>query len=60
MLERLAQHGVQGECGPQLNEPRDASYWLSRPGSPKQKLENEKPPGETVPYDELIQVWQSQ
>ena len=60
VLERLAQHGVQGECGPQLNEPRDASYWLSQPGSPKQKLENEKPPGETVPYDELIQVWQSQ
>ena len=60
VLERLAQHGVQGECGPLLNEPRDADYWLAQPGSPKRKLQNEKPPGETVPYDELIQVWQSQ
>jgi glycerol transport system substrate-binding protein len=57
VLARLAQHGVQGDCGPMLNEPRDANYWLSQPGAPKQKLENEKPAGETVPYDELIQEW---
>jgi len=31
--------------------------WLSRPGSPKARLANEKPPGQTVPYDELIQAW---
>ena len=57
ILERLERHGVLGECGPQLNEPTDPQYWLSQPGAPKPKLENEKPAGETVPYDELIKVW---
>ena len=57
VLARLERHGVLGECGPALNEERDSSYWLAQPGSPKPKLENEKPPGETVPYDQLIQAW---
>lgn len=57
VLQRLARHDVLGECGPLLNEARDPSYWLARPGAPKPKLANEKPPGETVPYDELIKVW---
>ena len=57
VLERLQRHGIQGDCGPQLNEPRDAEYWLSQPGAPKAKLANEKPAGETVPYDQLIQAW---
>ncbi|MEP0201556.1 MAG: carbohydrate ABC transporter substrate-binding protein, partial [Halioglobus sp.] len=59
VLERLERHGVLGECGPALNEPRDAQYWLQQPGAPKPKLDNEKPQGETVPYDELIKVWQT-
>jgi glycerol transport system substrate-binding protein len=59
ILERLAQHGVLGACGPALNEPRPEEYWLQQPGAPKPKLANEKPPGETVPYDELIRVWES-
>ena len=58
VMGRLEQHGILGECGPQLNEPRDADYWLQQPGAPKPKLADEKPAGETVPYDELIQVWQ--
>ncbi len=57
VLERLQRHGVLGECGPELNEEREASWWLEQPGSPKPKLENEKPQGETVPYDELIKAW---
>lgn len=57
VLERLQRHDVQGDCGPQLNEERAPEYWLSQPGAPKAKLDNEKPPGETVAYDELIKVW---
>ena len=57
VLERIERHGVQGDCGPQLNEERAPEYWLSQPGSPKAKLANEKPQGETVAYDELIKVW---
>ena len=48
-----------GGCGPRLNDERDASYWLNQPGSPKQKLSNEKPQGETVDYDELVKRWSS-
>ena len=50
--------GVYGGCGPRLNEERDADYWLNQPGSPKAKLANEKPKGQTVAYEELIKRWQ--
>lgn len=51
---------VYGGCGPRLNEEKDPSYWLDQPGSPKAKLANEKPQGETIAYDELVKRWQSQ
>ncbi len=57
VLKRLERSGVQGECGPKLNPERDEAYWLNQPGSPKAKLANEKPQGETVDYDQLIQAW---
>ncbi len=49
---------VYGGCGPRLNEEQDPEYWLSQPGAPKAKLENEKPQGETVVYEDLVQRWQ--
>jgi glycerol transport system substrate-binding protein len=57
VMARLERAGVQGECGPKLNEEQDPEYWLSQPGSPKPKLENEKPQGVTVDYDLLLQAW---
>ena len=60
VLERLATHGVQGDCGPLLNERSDPDYWLNQEGAPKPKLADENPKGKTVPYDELIQSWQNQ
>jgi glycerol transport system substrate-binding protein len=57
VLERLERAKVMKTCGPKLNKPRDAEYWLKQPGSPKQKLANEKPKGETVPYEQLLQAW---
>ncbi len=59
VLERLERAGVQGELGPLLNEPREASYWLEQPGAPKAKLENEDEEPQTIGYDELIQSWQN-
>jgi glycerol transport system substrate-binding protein len=53
---RIARSKTQGECGPKLNPEKDEDYWLSQPGSPKAKV-NEKPKGETVDYDQLIQAW---
>ena len=49
---------VYGGCGPRLNAEQDASAWLGKGGA-KAKLANEKPQGETIAYDTLIQRWQS-
>jgi glycerol transport system substrate-binding protein len=57
VLSRLERSGVQGDCGPKLNKQVDPSEWLGKSGSPKAKLANEKPKGETVDYDQLIQAW---
>ena len=46
-----------GGCGPRLNEPKDAAEWLGKENGPKAKLENEKEPGVTIAYDELIKQW---
>ncbi|WP_136064463.1 ABC transporter substrate-binding protein [Modicisalibacter radicis] len=58
IMERLERANVQDTCGPKLNEPRDAQYWLDQPGAPKPRLDNEKPQGKTVPYDEMVKSWQ--
>ena len=58
ILMRLERSGIQGDLGPKLNPKRDESYWLNKPGAPKAKLDNEKPQGQTVDYDELIKTWQ--
>ena len=59
VLERIERSGVQGDLGPKMNEPQDAQVWLDAPGSPVARLDNEKPQGETVAYDELIKSWQN-
>ena len=52
------QANVYGGCGPRLNDEQDASAWLGKENGPKAKLENEKPQGETIAYEELIKRWQ--
>ncbi|WP_416897249.1 MAG: ABC transporter substrate-binding protein [Minwuia sp.] len=49
---------VYGGCGPRLNEEKDPSEWLGKGGA-KAKLDNEKPQGETIAYEELIKRWQA-
>jgi glycerol transport system substrate-binding protein len=58
VMARIERSGVQGECGPKLNPKVDPEEWLSKPGAPKAKLDNEKPQGETIDYDELVKSWQ--
>jgi glycerol transport system substrate-binding protein len=62
VLGRLERAGVQGECGPKLNEKRTEAYWIEQAKkdgniAPQAKLANEKPKGETVDYDTLIKSW---
>ena len=47
---------VYGGCGPRLNDEQTAEYWYANGGA-KPLLTNEDPPGETIPYDELIAQW---
>lgn len=58
VLERLERSGVQGDLGPVLNEEMDPEFWLSQPGAPQARLENEDEEPITISYDELIQSWQ--
>jgi glycerol transport system substrate-binding protein len=60
VMKRLERANVQGECGPKLNKERDPSYWLNKPGSPKAKLSNEKPPGKTIAYEDLLKSWRAE
>jgi glycerol transport system substrate-binding protein len=57
VLGRLEKAGVQGDCGPKLGPKKTAQEWFDAPGAPYPKLENEKPQGITVNYDELIKSW---
>jgi len=49
---------VYGGCGPRLNEEKDPSEWLGTADGPAAKLDNEKPKGETIAYEEIIKRWQ--
>jgi glycerol transport system substrate-binding protein len=46
------------QYSPDLNPKRSRDYWLNQPGAPKAERSPEEP--ETVPYDELIQQWESE
>ncbi len=49
---------VYGGCGPRLNEAKDPSEWLGKENGPAAKLENEKEPGQTIAYEEIVKRWQ--
>ncbi len=50
-------NNTYGGCGPRLNPVVDASEWIGKADGPAAKLENEKEPGQTIAYEELIQRW---
>jgi len=56
-LQEIADKG-QARCEPKLNPEKEESYWLSQPGAPKPKLDNEKPQGVTQTYEESLKAWQ--
>jgi glycerol transport system substrate-binding protein len=49
-------NNTYGGCGPRLAEEKDASEWLGKGGA-KAKLDNEKPQGVTVKYEDLVARW---
>jgi hypothetical protein len=54
---RGASLALHYEPGPELNPCGDPNEWLNKDGAPQKKLANEKPKGETVDYDQLIEAW---
>lgn len=56
VMGRLQRAGMKN-CAPKLNAKSDAAKWLSDTGAPWKKLANEKPKGETIAYDKLVQAW---
>jgi glycerol transport system substrate-binding protein len=56
ILARLERAGMKN-CPPKLNAKQEPSRWLSANAAPWAKLANEKPKGETIAYDKLLQAW---
>jgi glycerol transport system substrate-binding protein len=46
-------------CAPKLNPKQDPNKWLSDKGAPWKLLANEKPKGETIAYDTLLNAWKN-
>ncbi|HET9598092.1 MAG TPA: ABC transporter substrate-binding protein [Anaeromyxobacteraceae bacterium] len=55
VMDRIGRSGLQGECGPKLNPESDPKVWMSKGTAPWPKLANEKVPGKTMPYKEIMQ-----
>jgi glycerol transport system substrate-binding protein len=56
IMARLQRAGMTN-CPPKLNAKGDPAKWLSDKGAPWKKLANEKPKGETIPYEKLLAAW---
>ena len=57
-MARLERAGMP-VCPPKLNAKSDPSKWLSDKSAPWAKLANEKPKGETIAYDALLNAWKN-
>jgi glycerol transport system substrate-binding protein len=58
VMGRLQRAGM-AHCAPKLNPKSPASKWLSTKEAPWAKLPNEKPKGETIAYDTLLNAWKA-
>ena len=56
IMSRLQRAGM-ANCAPKLNAKGDPNKFLSDTSAPWKKLANEKPKGETIAYDKLLQAW---
>jgi glycerol transport system substrate-binding protein len=56
ILARLERAGMKN-CPPKLNPKQAPNTWLSANAAPWSRLANEKPKGETIGYDQLLEAW---
>ena len=58
VMARLERAGM-AKCPPKLNLKGDPNKYLSDKGAPWKKLANEKPKGQTIAYDTLLNAWKA-
>jgi glycerol transport system substrate-binding protein len=58
VMGRLERAGM-ARCAPKLNPKQDPNKWLSDKGAPWKLLANEKPKGETIAYETLLNAWKN-
>jgi len=56
VMQSLEAAGMH-RCPPRLNPKGDPKQWLSDFAAPRKKLNDEKPRGQTISYDTLLQSW---
>jgi len=56
VMGRLERAGMKN-CAPKLNPEKADKEWIGQPNGPKAKLANEKPKGETMSYEALLESW---
>jgi glycerol transport system substrate-binding protein len=56
VMARLERAGM-ARCAPKLNPKGDPAKYLSDKAAPWAKLANEKPKGETIAYEKLLNAW---
>ncbi|MDA3922196.1 MAG: extracellular solute-binding protein [Salinisphaera sp.] len=57
VMHRIQIAKLEKVSPPILNPKKSKEYWFKQPGSPKPKLANENPKGQTLPYDELLKAF---
>jgi glycerol transport system substrate-binding protein len=58
VMTRLERSGM-ARCAPKMNPKGDPNNYLSDKNAPWKKLANEKPQGQTIAYDTLLNAWKS-
>lgn len=58
VMARLERSGM-ARCAPKLNPKADPNKYLSDKAAPWKKLANEKPRGQTIAYDQLLNAWKN-
>ncbi|MDO9279141.1 MAG: ABC transporter substrate-binding protein [Polaromonas sp.] len=58
VMARLERAGMT-HCAPKLNPKGDPNKYLSDKAAPWKKLANEKPKGETIAYEKLLNAWKA-
>lgn len=57
VLEELGRDKRMVSCAPKLNKPKPPEQWLNDERAPRRKLANERPKGETIAYEKLLEAW---